>query len=158
MRFLFHAMLGLSIGVVGSGLVYGAVARERVVHAGARGHVARQIARAVPARVPVEMTLPPPLPMFPRFGEPVAPGATMAWHLLEGTDGAVVELSPRPTFEPDTTRRLEVDGETVKLPAGLGPGIWYWHLRARQGEITGERATATWMIDVMAPAGDPGWG
>jgi hypothetical protein len=158
MRFLFHAMLGFSIGVVGTGLVYGTVVREGVAHAGARGRGAHARDVPVQARVPLEMTITPPLPLFPRYGDPVAPGSTLAWHLLDGTDGAQVEISSTPTFEPGTTHSLDVDGETVKLPSTLPAGMWVWRLRGRQGEITGERATSTWMVDVVVPASDPAWG
>ena len=156
MRFLFHAMLGFSIGVVGTGLVYGTIVRDRVVHDGARGH--RVHARDVVPRVPLEMTVVPPIPLFPRYGEPVVPGATLAWHLPDGTDGAELELSSTPTFEPGATRQIDVDGETFKLPQGLPVGILYWRLRGRQGDVTGEQTTPTWMVDVVAPAGEPAWG
>ncbi len=158
MRFLFHAMLGFSIGVVGTGLVYGTVVHDRVAHAGARGHGARGREAQTVARVPLELTIAPPLPLFPRYGDPVAPGSTLAWHLLDGTDGAQVEISSTPTFDLGTTHRLEVDGETVKLPLGLGAGMWFWRLRGRQGDVTGERATSTWMVDVVVPQNDPAWG
>jgi hypothetical protein len=160
MRFLFHAMLGFSIGVVGTGLVYGTVVHERLARDGTRGHGAhaRDVLAQAQARVPLEMTITPPLPMFPRYGEPVAPGATLAWHLLDGTDGALVEISSTPTFEPGTIRRLEVDGETVKLPPWLGAGMWFWRLRGRQGDVTGEKTTSTWMLDVVVPASEPAWG
>ena len=160
MRFLFHAMLGFSIGVVGTGLVYGTVVHDRVAHDGTRGHGARgrDVLAQAQARVPLELSIAPPLPLFPRYGDPVAPGTTLAWHLLDGTDGAQVEISSTPTFEPGTTQRLEVDGETVKLPAAIGAGMWFWRLRGRQGDIIGDRTTSTWMVDVVVPASDPAWG
>jgi hypothetical protein len=86
------------------------------------------------------------------------PGATLAWHLLDDTDGAQVELSSTPTFQPETTRRIEVDGETLKVPPSLGAGIWYWRVRGRQGEVIGDRTSSTWMMDVVAVPREPVWG
>ena len=87
-------MLGFSIGVVGTGLVYGTVVHDRVAHDGTRGHGARgrDVLAQAQARVPLELSIAPPLPLFPRYGDPVAPGTTLAWHLLDGTDGAQVEI------------------------------------------------------------------
>jgi hypothetical protein len=157
MRFIFHAMLGFSIGIVGTGMAYGTVARDHGGHDGARLRLSRGHAAAAQIRVPVEATVAPPLPMLPRYGVAVTPGATLVWHLLEGTDGAQVELSSTPTFEPGTTKLLDVDGETLKLPTDLGTGILYWRLRGRAGDVTGERTSSTWMVDVVA-ASEPVWG
>lgn len=157
MRFIFHAMLGFSIGLVATGMVYGTVVRDHAGHDGAHLRLARARAAEAVVRLPFEATVAPPLPVLPRYGVAVPAGATLAWHLLDGTDGAQVELSSTPTFEPGTTKLIDVDGETLKLPGDLGTGILYWRLRGRQGDVVGERTSATWMVDVVAPS-EPAWG
>lgn len=148
MRFVFHAMLGVAVAGVATGLVCGVVER----HAGAAASVVHgAIYRDVERRAPAERTIAPPLPLLPRYGEVVAPGAPLVWHLLEGTDGARVELAPTADFDPARTRIIDVDGETMKLPGSVGAGVWYWRLRGSQRGLVGEQSTPTWMLDVSTP-------
>jgi hypothetical protein len=154
MRFFFHAMLGFSVGIVVTGMTYGALARER----GPQGASAHPGLHRVPQEhVSLQAAIAPPLPLLPRYGDAVAAGSTLMWHLLDGTDGARVELSRAPTFEKGETRHFEVDGERLRLPDGWPAGVWYWRVRGRSGSVIGDRSTPTWMMVVTQPQqGD--WG
>jgi hypothetical protein len=151
-RFAFHAMLALSIGIVATGLTCGTVARDRAMRDGARWLATHR--RDDGPRVPVERTIAPPFPAWPRYGDPVPPDPTLVWHLADATDGAQVELSPTPTFDPGTTLHIEADGETLKLLRPLSEGIWYWRLRGRERGVVGDKTTPTWMVDVVSRATD----
>jgi len=152
-RFVFHAMLGVSIAVALTGIALGAEARrgpedglDGSLHTAA-GH------RGERARISAEQSVAPPFPIAPRFGAEVAGRPVLAWRLEEGTDGARVELSPTSDFDDATLRRIDVRGEEVALPAALPSGVWYWRLRGRDGALVGDRATPTWMLYVSSGAG-----
>jgi hypothetical protein len=96
----------------------------------------------------------------PKPGEVVAPGARLAWHLAEGTDGAEVELSSTPTFEPGSVQRIDVNGQSVPLPASVGAGTWYWRVRGVESDEIGDAASAPRTVKVVTfeSTDDPGWG
>jgi hypothetical protein len=147
-RFVFHAMLGVSIAIAVTGIALGAEAR-RGPDDGLDGSSHTAAAhRGAHARISVEQSVAPPLPIAPRFGAQIAGRPVLTWRLEEGTDGARVELSPTSDFDDATLRRLDVYGEQVALPASLPSGIWYWRLRGRDGVVVGDRATPTWMLYV----------
>jgi hypothetical protein len=155
--YLFHALLFLAVGVTAGGLTMGVEHRLRASDAlPATGALrAAALHRAPHPRRAVEETIPPPLPIGPRYGEEVqaAAVAELTWRLAEGTDGARVELCPTSDFDEGTTRRIDVVGEELKVaPGALPAGIWYWRLRGRQGGVIGDRATPTWMLSVRSPA------
>ncbi|HEY3817925.1 MAG TPA: hypothetical protein VGL81_12175 [Polyangiaceae bacterium] len=152
-RFPFHLMLGLSIAVAVTGIALGAEAR-RGPEDGLDGssHTAA-VHRGERARVAVEQSVAPPLPIAPRFGAEVPGRPVLAWRLEEGTDGARVELSPTSDFDESGIRRIDVRGQQVTLPPTWPAGVWYWRLRGRDGAIVGDRATPTWMLFVTESAG-----
>jgi hypothetical protein len=155
MRFLFHAMLALSLTAVAAGVALGAQARlaDRDDADESAPPVKPSLKRAPTERVPVEETIAPPVPVSPRFAAEVSASPVLAWRLEEGTDGARVELCPTNDFDPDTTRRIDVAGDHVQLASALPPGIWYWHLRGRRRAYLGDRATPTWMLYVRGGEG-----
>lgn len=158
MRFLFHAMLGAAVIIVLVGLGCGSA--EWATFDAARVSPHATLHRGAHARLPLEATIAPPIAIVPRYGEGVAPGTTLVWRLTEGTDGARVELSPTSDFDPARVRIIDVDGDRMRLPAGLPPGPWYWRLRGRDDGATGDRATPTWMLFLAQPqpAESPDWG
>jgi hypothetical protein len=145
-------MLALSIGTVVAGLIVGTIARDRALRDGAARYAAHR--RDDEPRVPVERTIAPPFPAWPRYGDPVPPEPTLVWHLVDATDGAQVELSPTPAFDPSRTLQFEADGETLTLLRPLSAGIWYWRLRGRETGVVGDQTTPTWMVDVVAQASE----
>jgi hypothetical protein len=149
-------MFAVAVGMVATGVVCGAVARDRVARVGAGGHAA--LRREAEARAPAERAIAPPLPLLPRYGATLPAGGSLVWHLIDGTDGAEVEIAPTPDFAPEKVKRLVVDGETVKLPATLGAGVWFWRLRGVSDGVVGDRTTPTWMLDVAAAPSDATWG
>jgi hypothetical protein len=153
-RFAFHVMLGVSIAVAVTGIALGAESRRRPDDGldGSSQHTAAAH-RAERARMAVEQSVAPPLPIAPRFGAEVGGRPTLAWRLDEGTDGARVELSPTSDFDDATLRRIDVRGEQLVLPPTWPAGVWYWRLRGRDGAIVGDRATPTWMLYVTESAG-----
>jgi hypothetical protein len=149
MRFLFHAMLGISVAVVATGVVMGAGVRLGTLDDDPGGSAsALPLHRAARERLPVEQTIAPPVPVSPRYAAEVTGAPVLAWRLEEGTDGARVELCPTNDFDVATTRRIDVVGEKVQLPAPWPHGVWYWHLRGRHRAYVGDRATPTWMLYV----------
>ena len=157
MRFLFHAMLVAAVAIVLVGLACGSAEWARYDAATLPAHAT--LHRGAHARLPLEATIAPPIAIVPRYGEAVAPGAMLVWRLTEGTDGARVELSPTADFAPDRLRTIDVDGDRMRLPAGLSAGAWYWRLRGESDGAVGERATPTWMLVVAQPqAESPDWG
>jgi hypothetical protein len=150
-RFLFQAMLGVSIAITATGIAFGVKARpmgqDEVVGA---SHTAASH-RLAPGRTTVEQSVAPPLPVAPRFGAEGGWRPALSWHLEQGTDGARVELSPTSDFDEVTLRRIDVRGDRVVLPASWPSGVWYWRLRGREGAIVGDRATPTWMLYVGSP-------
>jgi hypothetical protein len=146
-RFVFHAMLGVSIAVASTGITLGAARGGPDDGLDSASHLAaaRRVARA---RVSAEQSVAPPFPVSPRFGAEVAGRPVLAWRLEEGTDGARVELSPTSDFDEATLRRIDVRGDQLTLPAPWPAGVWYWRLRGRDGAIVGDRATPTWMLFV----------
>ena len=149
MRFIFHGMLGFAVGIVATGVAYGAVARDHVIRDGASGHPRPHA--EVQQRLSVQAALDPPTPLLPRYGEQVAGGSSVVWHLAEGTDGARIELSRTPTFDDAVTHHFEADGERLRLPAGWPAGVWYWRLRGRADGVIGDRAAPAWMLVVPQP-------
>src|SRR5580704_16227064 len=111
MRFVFHGMQGFAVGIVVTGGAYGGVAQKRGTRGGAEGHPC--LRSDVEQRVSIEAALEPPTPLLPRYGDQVAAGSSLVWHLGEGSDGARIELSRRPTFDEEVTHRFEVDGERL---------------------------------------------
>jgi hypothetical protein len=157
MRFLFHAMLVAAVAIVFVGLTCGSA--EWASYDAARLPAHSTLHRGAHARLPLEATIAPPIAIVPRYGEAVTPGTTLVWRLTEGTDGARVELSPTADFDPVRTRVIDVDGDRMRLPAGLAAGAWYWRLRGEADGNVGDRATPTWMLVVAQPqAESPDWG
>lgn len=157
MRFVFHAMLVAAVAIVLVGLGCGSAAWAQ--YDGGRLPAHATLHRGVHARLPLEATIAPPIAIVPRYGEAVAPGTTLVWRLTEGTDGARVEMSPTPDFDPARTRAIDVDGDRMRLPAGLPSGAWYWRLRGASDGVVGSRATPTWLLVVAQPqAESPDWG
>jgi hypothetical protein len=157
MRFLFPCMFVTAVAIVLVGLACGSAEWASFDAARLPSHAT--LHRGAHARLPLEATLAPPIAIVPRYGEPVAPGTTLVWRLTEGTDGARVELSPTADFDPARTRVIDVDGDRMRLPAGLPAGAWYWRLRGECDGAVGERATPTWMLVVAQPqAESPDWG
>lgn len=157
MRFVFHVMLVSAVAIVLVGLGCGSAEWSSYEAARLPSHAT--LHRGAHSRLPIEATIAPPIAIVPRYGEAVTPGTTLVWRLTEGTDGARVELSPTPDFDPARTRRIDVDGDRMRLPAGLAPGAWYWRLRGESDGAVGERATPTWMLVVAQPqAESPDWG
>jgi hypothetical protein len=152
-RFLFHAMLAVAIAIAVTGVALGAQGRfgERDA-VGAFSHTAAA-SRASHPHARMEQMVAPPFPIAPRLGAAVAGSPVLSWRLEQGTDGARVELCPTSDFDPATSRRVDVEGEHVALPAPWPPGVWYWRLRGRDGATLGDRATPTWMLYVTEPAG-----
>jgi hypothetical protein len=158
MRFVFHAMLMAAVAIVLVGLGCGSAEWARYDAGRVPAHAT--LHRRAHARLPLEATIAPPIAIVPRYGAPVSPGTTLVWRLTEGTDGARVELSPTPDFDPASTRTIDVDGDRMRLPAGLPAGAWYWRLRGEADGAVGERATPTWMLVVAQPqpAESSDWG
>jgi len=157
MRFLFHAMLVAAVAIVFVGLGCGSA--EWASYEAARPQAHATLHRGSHARLPLEATIAPPIAIVPRYGEVVTSGTTLVWRLTEGTDGARVELSPTADFDPARTRVIDVDGDRMRLPAGLQAGAWYWRLRGEDDGAVGQRATPTWMLVVAQPqAESPDWG
>ncbi|HEX8793782.1 MAG TPA: hypothetical protein VF765_22720 [Polyangiaceae bacterium] len=157
MRFVFHAMLVAAVAIVLVGLGCGSAewATYDAVHLPAHA----TLHRGVHERLPIEATIAPPIAIVPRYGDAVASGTTLVWRLTEGTDGARVELSPTPDFDPARTRVIDVDGDRMRLPAGLRAGAWYWRLRGESDGVVGARATPTWMLVVAQPQAESAdWG
>jgi len=146
MKFVFHGMLGFAVGIVVTGVAYGAVSHGRSVPDGASGH--RRPFAEVQQRLSIQASLDPPMPLLPRYGEQVAGGSSLVWHLADGTDGARIELSRSATFDEESTHHFEVDGERLRLPAGWPAGVWYWRLSGRTDGVIGDRTSPTWMIVV----------
>jgi hypothetical protein len=147
-RFVFHAMLGVSIAVALTGIALGAEARRGPEDSLDGSSHTAAAHRGSHARIPVEQSVAPPFPTAPRFGQEVAGRPVLTWRLEDGTDGARVELSPTSDFDDATLRRIDVRGEQVVLPAPWPSGVWYWRLRGRDGGTVGDRATPTWMLYV----------
>jgi hypothetical protein len=157
MRFLFHAMLVVAVVIVFVGLGRGFAEWGRYDAARLPAHAT--LHRGAHTRLPLEATIAPPIAVVPRYGAAVTPGATLVWRLTEGTDGARVELSPTPDFDPARMRVIDVDGDRMRLPAGLPAGPWYWRLRGEADGAVGERATPTSLLFVaQAQAESPDWG
>lgn len=157
MRFVFHAMLLAAVAIVVIGLGCGSA--ERASWEAARIPVHPTLHRGAHARLPFEATIAPPIAIVPRYGEAVAPGTTLVWRLTEGTDGARVELSPTPDFDPARVRTIDVEGDRARLPAGLPAGAWYWRLRGESDGAVGERGTPTWMLVIAQPPSESAdWG
>ena len=157
MRFVFHAMLVFAVAIVVVGLGCGSAEWSRYDAARLPSHAT--LHRGAHSRLPLEATIAPPITIVPRYGEAVTPGTTLVWRLTEGTDGARVEMSRTPDFDPARTRLIDVDGDRLRLPAGLAAGAWYWRLRGESGGAVGERATPTWMLVVSQPqAESTDWG
>jgi hypothetical protein len=157
MRFLFHAMLVAAVAIVLVGLACGSA--EWATYDAGRLPAHATLHHGAHVRLPLEATIAPPIAIVPRYGEAVPPGAMLVWRLTEGTDAARVELSPTVDFAPDRTRIIDVDGDRMRLPAGLPAGAWYWRLRGESDGAVGERATPTWMLVVAQPqAESPDWG
>jgi hypothetical protein len=152
-RFVFHAMLGVSIAIAVTGIALGAEARRGPEDGLAGSSHTAAAQRAGNARIAAEQSVAPPFPIAPRFGATTGGRPVLAWRLEEGTDGARVELSPTSDFDDATLRRLDVRGEQVALPTPWPSGVWYWRLRGRDGSIVGDRATPTWMLYVTDGAG-----
>jgi hypothetical protein len=149
MRFLFHAMLGTSVAVAAMGIVLGFTGGGTTADEGLEGSASVvALHRAPRERLPVEQTIAPPVPVSPRYAAEVGSAPVLAWRLEEGTDGARVELCPTNDFDAATTRRFDVVGEAVQLPAPWPHGVWYWRLRGRHRAYVGDRATPTWMLYV----------
>jgi hypothetical protein len=149
MRFLFHAMLGISMAVTATGLVLGVGASSGPsADAPPGSSSAASRARAARERLAVEETIAPPVPVSPRYAAEVSASPVLAWRLEEGTEGARVELCPTNDFDVATTRRFDVAGEKLQLPAPWPHGVWYWRLRGRHRAYLGDRATPTWMLYV----------
>jgi len=149
MRFLFHAMLGFALGIVGTGVAYGAVTHERATSEGAAGHPRSH--SSVDQGVSVQAALDPPAPLLPRYGEQIAAGSSLVWKLGEGSDGARIELSRTPAFDESATHAFEVDGERLRLPGQWPAGAWYWRVRGRSDGVIGDRASPTWMLVIPEP-------
>jgi hypothetical protein len=147
MRVVFHAMLCIAVTIVVAGIVLGIGARRRGDEDAASAYVVA-LRRAPPERVSVEATIAPPVPLSPRYGAEASAAPVLTWSLEEGTDGARIELCPTNDFDEATTRRLDMAGERVQLPAPWPHGIWYWRLRGRHRAYVGDRATPTWMLYV----------
>ena len=160
----FHCMLAVSVAIASTGVVLGLRARL-----GSRADGLADSSRTAPPPRPaggaggaptprpglaVERSIPPPLPVAPRFGAAVSGSPKLEWRLAEHTDGARVELCPTNDFDGATTRHLDVDGEEVGLPPPWPPGVWYWRLRGISGSDVGQRATPTWMVYVSEGRGD----
>jgi hypothetical protein len=157
MRFVFHAMLLAAVTIVLVGLGCGSA--EWSTWEAGRLPAHATLHRSAHARLPLEATIAPPIAIVPRYGDAVAPGTTLVWRLTEGTDGARVELSPTSDFDAARTRVIDVDGDRMRLPAGLRAGAWYWRLRGESDGAVGERATPTWMLVIAQPqAESPDWG
>lgn len=157
MRFVFHAMLLAAVAIVLVGLGCGSA--EWASWEAAHVPVHPTLHRGAHARLPLEATIAPPIALVPRYGQAVAPGTPLVWRLTEGTDGARVELSPTPDFDPARTRGIDVEGDRLRLPAGLAAGPWYWRLRGESDGAVGQRATPTWMLVIAQPqAESPDWG
>ena len=109
--------------------------------------------RVLRTQVRIEQRVAPPFPISPRSGAGVLAPPVLSWRLEQGTDGARVELCPTSDFDPATSRRVDVRGERVVLPASWPTGVWYWRLRGRDGSMVGDRATPTWRLYVASPAG-----
>ncbi|HEY6459916.1 MAG TPA: hypothetical protein VIY73_07180 [Polyangiaceae bacterium] len=148
MRFVFHAMLGVSLVVASAGIVLGAQARRGHEDAATGPSHTAALRHAPHEHAALEQTIAPPLPVSPRFGAEVGAGPTLSWRLPAGTDGARVELCPTSDFADETTRRVDVPGEELRLPAQWPAGVWYWRLRGREQGAVGDRATPTWMVYV----------
>ncbi|HEY1697818.1 MAG TPA: hypothetical protein VGG39_36910 [Polyangiaceae bacterium] len=148
MRFVFHAMLGVSLVVASAGIVLGAQARSGCDAAATGPSHTAALRRGPREHVAIEQTIAPPLPVSPRYGAEVGSGPTLSWRLPAGTDGARVELCPTSDFSDATTRHLDVPGEELRLPAEWPAGVWYWRLRGREQGAVGDRATPTWMVYV----------
>lgn len=142
-------MLGFAVGIVVTGVAYGAVAHHRETSGGAEGH-ARPYAE-VQQRLSLEAAIDPPTPLLPRYGDAVDPGFNLVWQLGQGSDGARIELSRTPAFDEGATHHFEVDGERLRLPAGWPAGAWYWRLRGRSDGVLGDRAAPTWLLVVPQP-------
>jgi hypothetical protein len=147
MRFVFHIMLGVSVAITTAGIALGLEARDEAASLPVPAHTS-PTHRVSAERLDVEETLPPPLPVSPRYGTEVAPGASLSWRLTEGTEGARVELCPTSDFDETRTRHIDVTGEELRLPPTWPTGVWYWRLRGRQDGAIGDRATPTWMLFV----------
>jgi hypothetical protein len=152
-RFVFHAMVALSVAIAVTGVALGAQARFGGEHAVAAFSHTAAASRASRTHAGVEQLIPPPFPIAPRLGAGVAGPPVLSWRLEQGTDGARVELCPTSDFDPATSRRVDVEGERVALPGPWPPGVWYWRLRGRDGRAVGDRATPTWMLYVTDRAG-----
>lgn len=146
-------MLAVSVAIASTGVVLGLRARLGSRAAGLADSSGTTLPTTPATGLPVERSIPPPLPVAPRFGATVSGTPKLEWRLAEHTDGARVELCPTNDFDGATTRHLDVDGEEVGLPAPWPPGVWYWRLRGLSGADVGERATPTWMVYVSAPSG-----
>ncbi len=153
MRFLFHGMLGFAVGIVATGVAYGAVSHGRAMNEGAGGHPC--LHSQVDQTVSVEASLEPPAPLLPRYGDQVAPGSSLVWKLGEGSEGARIELSRTPAFDESTTHAFEVDGERLRLPLQWPAGAWYWRVRGRSDGVLGDRTSPTWMLVIPQPQIQP---
>lgn len=149
MRFVFHAMLGVSVAVTLTGITLGAEARYGGDESLAGPSNTTAAGRVHRGRLAIEQAIAPPLPVAPRYGAEVTGTPTLGWRLAEGTDGARVELCPTSDFDESTTKRIDVTGEELRLPASWPAGVWYWRLRGREDAAVGDRATPTWMLFVV---------
>jgi hypothetical protein len=151
MRVVFPALLAVSVAIAITGITLGVRARSGVDDVLEGSALAAAKGRGLRDHVPIERTIAPPVPVSPRFAAEVPAGATLSWHLDEGTDGARVELCPTDDFDPQRTVNLDVKGDHAQLPADWPSGVWYWRLRGRHRAYLGDRATPTWMLYVPGP-------
>jgi hypothetical protein len=145
-------MLAVSAAVAVTGITLGLQARAGYGDDGLAQRSAAVMHHERHARMPVELSIAPPMPVSPRFGADASSTPRLEWRLAENTDGARVDLCPTDDFNEETTRHFDVDGEQVALPSPWPAGVWYWRLRGLNGGAVGDRATPTWMLYVSDPS------
>jgi hypothetical protein len=144
-------MMAVALALAATAIALGAQARFGGGDGAAAFSHKASASRVRRTQMRMEQRVAPPFPISPRIGAGVAAAPVLSWR-LQGTDGARVELCPTSDFDPATSRRLDVRGERLILPASWPTGVWYWRLRGRDGSTVGDRATPTWMLYVASPA------
>jgi hypothetical protein len=102
----------------------------------------------------------PPRPIAPLSTSTVtSQRPTFRWVLAGNDDGAIVDVC-RDRGCTAMVTSFAAHGASGAPPSALDPGLYFWRLRGREGELTGDSASAVWELEVPARSApvDTSWG
>jgi hypothetical protein len=103
----------------------------------------------VPDAAPPDV--PPPRLVAPSSSSVVtSQRPTLRWELAAGSDGASVDLCRDRAMTLGCAPPIEVEGDRVRPPSALAPGVWFWRARGRSEGRDGEISSAVWQLWVGA--------